>query len=166
MNSTTYSTKNSAVKKPIAFIAISALTLFLGFLSGILSGASKGYGNYVVPSFTPPDVVFSIVWGVLYFAMSIALYLLLFSNATVYAKRVTVSLWIAQFVLNVTWPFVFFTFEKYYLAFIWICALIAVNTALVVASAPVNKGTMVLHVIYDGWLIFAAILNLAIIVLN
>ena len=106
----------SALKKvnPILlFIICVGGTLILGFLSGLISGATAGYTNYTRPALTPPDIVFSIVWPVLYFMMGTSLYIAIKNAEDNKTLCWFVGLYVFQLVLNLVWPFIFFSKNKF-----------------------------------------------------
>ena len=153
-----------------ALIAAVLGTLLLGFLSGLLSGSMHGYGNYVVPPLTPPDIVFPIVWSVLYVMIGLSLYFIVRHSAVTtqlaHYRKVATILWIVQFVFNIAWPFAFFTLELYTFSMIWLAALVAINLALIIYAFKISPVAGSLLIPYEAWLMFALYLNMFIAIMN
>ena len=158
-----------ATNIPILITAVLG-TMLLGFLSGLLSGSMHGYGDYVVPPLTPPDIVFPIVWGVLYFMIGLSLFFIIRRSAVtaqlVADRKVATVLWIVQFVFNIAWPFAFFALELYTFSMIWLAALVAINLALIIYAFKVSKVSGALLIPYEVWLTFALYLNMFIALMN
>lgn len=145
-------------------------SLAIGTLMGFVGNAKEGYSGLNRPTFTPPDVLFSVVWSVLYFIMGIAFYLLLASTPISREGRASrvasIVLFIAQFVVNVVWPIIFFRADMYLFSFIWLALLVALVVALIVVSFNVNKASAIMLIPYLVWLLFATYLTLMILVYN
>lgn len=115
------------------------------------------------PSFQPPDIVFPIVWGVLYLLtfLSAALY---FSDAG-YDKK-GLALFISMGVLNVLWVVAVFLFGlsaagvAIILAYIVVVILTINHVRKVV---PASAWLLVPHLL---WLLFALVLNYMLALLN
>lgn len=145
-------------------------TLLVGMLSGLLAGSGRGYAGLALPPLTPPDAVFPIVWSVLYLLIGLSLFFIVrtyaFTPARISAKRQSIGLWIAQMVFNLCWSFVFFSFQLYAFAFVWLVALLAVTMALIINCFKLRPLAAWLLIPYEAWLLFAAYLNLYIAILN
>ena len=153
-----------------AFLTATFGTVLLGMLSGLTSGSMRGYGSYVVPPLTPPDVVFPIVWSILYAMIGLSLFFILrqptITEALARDKNTAIWLWGVQLAFNLLWPYAFFTLRLYTFSFLWLTALVAVNFALIIYAFRVNKLAGALLIPYQAWLMFAAYLNLFIAILN
>ena len=150
----------------LTFIAIVGGTMVLGFIVGILSGATAGYTSYTRPALTPPDIVFSIVWPVLYFMMGVSCYIALNSARDTKTLYTFGALYIIQLILNLVWPFIFFTLDAFTFSAIINCVLTGSVLALTVLAFSINKVSGFMLVPYFLWLLFAIYLNVAIAVLN
>ncbi len=145
-------------------------SLSLGFVSGLLSGATGGYADYVRPSFTPPDIVFSIVWPILYFLIGVSFFLVLKESAengvgkTLFTA--TVIAFAVQFGLNLLFPFVFFSLRAYTAACIVTSLVTAATLTNVILAFRVNKWAGITLLPYLAWLSFATVLNVFVAVLN
>lgn len=168
---TTYAKeRTSTALKALYLILMGLAVVGLGTLFGFIGDANKGYTGLTRPTFTPPDIVFSIVWPVLYFMMGASFYLTLqqevFSKEMRATRTVSIIIFLVQLVVNLTWPIVFFRAEMYLFAFIWLAVLVAMVTALMIVNFRVNVTSAILIIPYLLWLVFATYLNLMILVFN
>lgn len=111
-----------------------------------------------------PGVVFPIVWSILYLLMSISYYIV--SNSNSKYKDEAKTAYIVQLIINSLWSLIFFGFEAYLLAFIWIIILLISVIIMIVNFYKVNKTAAYLQIPYVLWIIFAGYLNLGIYLLN
>lgn len=113
------------------------------------------------PSYTPPSVVFPIVWSILYFCIGVALFL---------AVRFTpdnlglVSLFAINLVLNGIWSPLFFNQRAFEVALAVLCILLVSIVSILWGFAVWSTGWVrvtgiVLIVPYLAWCSFAAALN-------
>ena len=154
----------------LQFILCVGSVLILGFLSGILSGASAGYTSFVRPPLTPPDIVFAIVWPVLYFMIGLSIFFTIngYTNCKVDKKTFGwfITLFSIQLILNLFWPFVFFAFSMPIISAIIIALLDGVVLALIICSWSKLRTSSLLLFPYFAWLLFATYLNLFIAIMN
>lgn len=136
------------------------IPLALGAIVGFITN-SGGYNDMVKPSFAPPGWLFPIVWTILYILMGVSYYKL-DNISTSYTKKI----YYAQLIVNLLWCFIFFTFKKYLLAFIWLLLLIVLVILMIKDFYKYNKTSAYLQIPYLIWIIFAAILNYAVYTLN
>ena len=124
------------------------IPLLLGAIVGILtSGGTSGYEGIV------PAYLFPIVWSILYILMGLSSYL-------VRDNKRLMNIYKLNLAVNLTWPFIFFTFDLKVLAFFWILALIVIVGIMIYEFYKENKLSAYLLIPYILWLIFASILNL------
>ena len=162
--------QQSAVMKKLnptlTFIIIVGATIVLGFLAGVISGATGGYMSYTRPALTPPDIVFSIVWPVLYFLMGTSAFIAINNAKDKKTLNPFGALYVIQLALNLTWPFIFFTLDAFTFSAIVNCVLTGSVLALTVLAFSINKVSGIMLIPYFLWLLFAIYLNVAIAVLN
>lgn len=139
------------------------IPVILGILVGFLTNTSNGYQEIIRPSFSPPAIIFPIVWTLLYILMGISSYLVLTNNSD---NEKALKYYILQLIVNLIWPIIFFVFKLYTLSFIWILLLIYLVTKMILEFYKINKMSAYLQIPYLLWLIFASILNLSITILN
>lgn len=134
-------------KKLIIFILV---PLLLGGLVGILSVSNV---DSILPSW-----IFPLVWTVLYILMGISTYI-------IYKKTNEVdNIYKLQLVVNLIWPFIFFKFKLYILAFIWILMLILLVIIMIGKFLDRDKIAGYLQIPYLIWLVIALFLNLTFII--
>ena len=107
------------IRKLIVSILI---PLLLSGLVSILVGGFTNYRDIIRPFFAPPGIVFPIVWTILYTLMGISYYIV--DESTSLNKKEAKNIYIIQLIVNLLWSFIFFKFNWYLLAFIWILLLI------------------------------------------
>lgn len=143
------------------------LSLGVGFLSGFLVGnSSEIYANLVKPPLSPPAAVFPVVWTILYILMGISAYLIYVADAPKKAKKEALKLYKLQLAMNFLWSFIFFKFNLYLLAFIWLMMLFVAVLIMTKKFNEIDETASALMVPYALWLAFAGYLNLMIILLN
>ena len=140
------------------------IPLLLGTLVGLLTSSSNDYSVMINPSFAPPGYLFPIVWTILYILMGISSYIV--SESLSDGVDNALKIYFIQLIVNLLWSFIFFTFELYFLAFLWIVLLIILVIIMIVKFYKIDKLSAYLQIPYLIWLIFAAILNFAIFLLN
>lgn len=152
-------------------IKLKKLLLYLGAtfafgLVGALLGGGTGqiYTTINKPPLSPPDIVFPIVWSVLYLFMGLAAYFL--SNERNADISDLLKLYWIQLVLNALWPLVFWRLDFYVLAAVIIVAILTLVIIITVKALKINKLSAYLLIPYIVWLMFALYLNIGIAVLN
>ncbi len=144
------------------------LTVGLGSLGGIFTAAEiQGwYLQLNKPSWNPPNWLFAPVWSALYLLMGISLYQIWKTPANTDAKRWAVIIFIAQFVLNFLWSYIFFREHLMGWAFVEIIVMWIAILCTIIAFSRINKTAAWLLVPYISWVSFAAILNYTVWQLN
>ena len=149
-------------QKLLAFFL--AIPLILGLIVGFLSRPTASYEALVKPFFSPPGFVFPIVWTILYLLMGISSYLIAQSNnPRRYPALIT---YVEPLFVNLAWSPIFFTLNFRFLAFLWILFLIYLVVKMIVQFKRVSHRAAYLQIPYLLWLIFAALLNFSIVILN
>ena len=144
------------------------IALVLPFIASAIGGlftvssVSTWYVDLVKPSFNPPSWLFGPVWTILYLLMGIALYLVW----TKKFNKQAFTLFGIQLVLNALWSILFFGLKQPLLAFIEIIILWVMILVTIIYFYKINKNSAYLLITYLLWVSFAAILNLAIFILN
>lgn len=152
-------------KKNIWHIVLSILIpLVIGFAGSMLGGSMALFDNIEKPWFAPPAILFPIVWSILYILMGISSYLVYKSNSEY--KKTALIIYAIQLILNALWSIIFFRFENFLLAFIWLVILTGVVILMMYYFYKSDKRAFYLQIPYLFWLIFATILNYSIYTLN
>lgn len=151
--------------KNIKVLIISiAIPLIVGIIGSLLGNSSMGFSSINKPSFTPPGIVFPIVWTVLYILMGISCYLIYTSNSL--KKTEALRIYTLQLLFNMLWTFFFFNLNWYLFSFFWIVVLIVLVSVMIYRFINIEKLAGYLQIPYLIWLVFASILNLSIYFLN
>lgn len=124
------------------------------------------YSTINKPSFNPPSVVFGPAWTFLFFLMAISAYILWGKawDEKQYVKAMFV--YNIQLGLNLLWSILFFGLKSPIAAFIEIIFLWGAILYTIILFKRISKESAILLVPYLLWVTFAAILNLAIVLLN
>lgn len=123
------------------------------------------YNSLNKPFFTPPNWIFAPIWGVLYFLMFMAFWIMIYSNNNI-SKRPAIIFFIIQLILNFLWSPVFFYFHNIQLALIIILLLIIFLLLTIKSFFKISKFSGYLLVPYLIWIIFALYLNFEFMMLN
>lgn len=115
------------------------------------------YAGLTRPVFAPPNWIFGPVWTTLYLLMGFALYIVWVSNSP--KKKIALTVFGIQLVLNALWSFLFFGLESPFLAFLEIIVLWASILASMILFYPIAKKATWLLLPYILWVSFAAVLN-------
>lgn len=140
------------------------IPVFLGSFVGFLTASSNNYNDLVLPDFAPPSIVFPVVWTILYILMGVSSYLIVMSDDT--GKNDALFVYGVQLIINLLWSFWFFTFNFYLISFIWILLLIGFVVVMIKKFYNINRLSAYLQIPYLLWLIFAAVLNFSVWLLN
>lgn len=136
-------------KKLILFILV---PLLLGAFVGIITVSNSNI-NSILPSW-----IFPVVWTILYILMGISSYI-------IYSKLDIInSIYKIQLVVNLIWPFIFFKFKLFILAFIWLLLLILLVIIMIKEFLNEDKLAGYLQIPYLVWLFIALFLNLMFII--
>ena len=146
----------------IKTLAISvAISLGAGILSAFLTGGSmRQYADMYKPPLAPPGWVFPIVWTILYILMGIAAWRAYESQSA--DRRLAISLYGNQLLLNIVWPLLFFNLKIYFFAFAWLLLLWLMIYLTMRQFAVLDQKAGMLLIPYLVWVTFAGYLNLAI----
>ncbi len=154
--------------KPLIFSLI--ISLGVGFLSGFLVGnSSEVYMNLVKPALSPPPAVFPVIWTILYILMGVSAYLIYeadVSKKEKKEKKEALKIYGLQLAMNFLWSFIFFKFNLYLPAFIWLVLLFIVVVLMIKKFNKIDETAAALQVPYALWLVFAGYLNLMIVLFN
>lgn len=155
-------------KKYKSLIISVIISLSVGGLSALFTMKNMSLFDEVKkPPFSPPAVLFPIVWTVLYILMGI-------SSAIVFEHRVFkkseaekgLLIYAVSLVINFFWSIIFFNFRAFTFAFLWLLLLWCVILYMIASFYKVNKLSSYLQIPYLIWVTFAGYLTFAISVLN
>ncbi|WP_336035606.1 TspO/MBR family protein [Halobacterium yunchengense] len=129
------------------------------------TGSGSWYETLARPELAPPNWVFGPVWTLLFTLLGVAAYLVL-RDGRGRARTLALGLFVAQYVLNVSWTLVFFGGQDIEGGLAVIAVLWALIAATIGAFARVRRAAAALLVPYLAWVSFAAYLNYAFWTLN
>jgi len=155
----------SSNKKLATLSVFVLIPLLVGYLAGFFTSDSMMlYSQLNKPPISPPGYIFPIVWTILYVLMGISSHIIYESNSP-NSKKV-LKVYVFQLILNFLWSIIFFGFNNFVLAFVWILFLILVIIYMIYEFSKISKIAALLQIPYLLWCIFAAYLNFMIIILN
>ena len=142
-------------------------TELVGILSGWLSREGTQFFQRTVqqPPLSPPGILFPIVWTVLYALVGIGaarVYLTPASGVRSHALLI----YLLQLAVNFFWSIIFFNFQNFGLAFVWLLLLWGLIVWLILSMWKVDKPAALLQIPYLLWVSFAAYLNFGVWLLN
>ena len=136
----------------------------VGFLSSILGKVSTEFNNFEKPSWTPPGIVFPIVWFILYVLMGISSYLIYESNTSY--KYDALKIYGINLFINGLWSIFFFRLKLFFLSFITVIILIILTIIMIYKYYKINKVAGLLQIPYLIWLCVALVLSYNVYLLN
>ncbi len=142
------------------------ITEIIGGIAGLLTG--MGMDNYRLvekSTLTPPDIVFPIVWTILYALMGISLGRIILSEPTK-ERNHGILIYGLQLFFNFFWSILFFNFQAYGFSFIWLIALWLLIWGMIITFYKTDKIAALLQIPYFLWVTFAGYLNLIVWLLN
>lgn len=112
----------------------------------------------IQPGFTPPPIVFPIVWTILYALMGIGMARVQLIGMLP-GKAIAGTLFLSQLVVNFFWPLVFFNVRAYGLALVFLAVLWILTLEMISSFRKEDDLAGNLQIPYLLWLSFAALLN-------
>ncbi len=156
----------------MSFARVALVTVPLVLLLGIISGAVAGSGSsnpwfarLVKPAAMPPEWLFPVAWTLLYILIGLALAMIIGARGAS-GRWIGITLFVAQFALNLAWSPVFFAGHAIGAAFAIILLMIVLTVATILAFARIRRRAAALMLPYLAWICFAAWLTHAIETLN
>ncbi|MBQ8180788.1 MAG: tryptophan-rich sensory protein [Ruminococcus sp.] len=144
-------------------------TELVGALSSLLSGNfSSFYGELTKPPLAPPGILFPVVWTILYALMGISAYMIYVSDtdADTGEKKNALVLYAVQLFINFMWSIVFFRFEQIGTAAAILIVLVVLVIMMILTFMKIRPLAGYINIPYLIWILFAAYLNIGILILN
>ena len=116
--------------------------------------------SLIKPVLFPPDILFPIVWSILYLLMTISLFITTKKDDELY------KIYFIQLFVNALWSPLFFGLKYYFVSLLWLILLIVLVVIMIYKMMFKNKVAAYLQIPYLIWLLFAFYLNLSIYLLN
>ena len=123
------------------------------------------YDSLNKPFLNPPEWVFTPVWIILYIMIATSFFLFLRGGITK-QKKLALTFFIIQLILNFLWVPAFFWMQNIPLAFIIIAFLYIFLLLTIITFFKHSKLASILLIPYLLWISFAAYLNFGFLVLN
>ena len=143
-----------------------AIPLGVGVVSALLTRNSmEQFSSLRQPPLSPPGWLFPVVWTVLFILMGIASYLVIISGHPARSKT-ALTVYGVQLAFNFLWSILFFNWQLYWVALIWLIALWGLIWLNMVLFYRLSKPAGYLLIPYLIWVAFAGYLNTAIALLN
>ena len=138
------------------------LFLLPWFLSSILSSSKYNYYNSLnLPFFSPPKIIFPIVWFVLFILIAYTVYKVYPTSDKAYKKALFIN-----YLSNQLFTILFFNFENLFLSFVDTVIVFMSSLYLYEATYNYDKAVSKYLIPYIIWNLFALILSLTITVMN
>lgn len=139
----------------------------VGALAGLLTReATKLYSTTIVkPPLSPPALVFPIVWSLLYALMGIGAARIWLTAPSPERTR-SLRIYLVQLAFNFFWSILFFNFQAFGFAFLWLVALWALIVWMTLSFYELDRLAAYLQIPYLLWVLFAGYLNFGVWKLN
>jgi len=124
------------------------------------SAVDGWYAGLVRPSFAPPNIVFPVMWTILYALIAAAGYLLWQQRAGKLGKAAWWS-FVPYMAFNWSWSFVFFAWHQLLAGFVWIVIMNILTLTTIALCWQRDKRPVLLLLPPLCWTMFAAVLNAA-----
>lgn len=123
------------------------------------------YDELTRPKFSPPGWLFPIVWGILFTLMGVSSFLV-YDNEYHENRKRALTVYGISLVVNFFWGIIFFNFQSFTAAFIWLVLLFVWVIILIYEFRKVSELAGNLQIPYAVWVAFAGWLNLYIALRN
>ena len=142
------------------------ITEAVGTVAGLLTtlGMEK-YSAVEKPALTPPEIVFPIVWTILYALMAVGAARVWLTEESE-EKDKGLKLYVVQLGMNFLWSILFFNFQAYGFSFFWLLGLLSVIVLMTFTFYKSDRIAAYLQIPYILWVSFAGYLNFMVWLLN
>ena len=143
-----------------------AIALVVGGLSALFT--NMGMDNYRLvekPALTPPEIVFPIVWTILFILMGISAARVWIASENK-QRNGGLLLYAIQLAVNFFWSIFFFNLQAYGFSFFWLLLLWVLVLLMIISFSKNDKIAAYLQIPYLLWLTFAGYLNFMVWMLN
>lgn len=153
------------LKKYKDLIISIAFPLIISFIIALITRSGiDNLDNLTKPSFMPPNMLFGIIWTILYILLGVSSYLIKKSYSCY--SNTCLLIYYTQLFVNFMWPIIFFSLELRLFAFIWILLLDLLVIYMIWCFYGIKKEAAYILIPYVLWLIFATFLNYNFYILN
>lgn len=152
--------------RPLPIVVAAVAVLAMGAGGGLLTDLGPWYQDLVQPEWKPPDVAFGPVWTTIFVLAAIGGVLAWSAAESLADRRLILTLFGVNAVLNLGWSALFFQLKRpdwalAELVLLWLSIL-----ALIVGLKRLSLAASLLIVPYLAWVTFAGVLNYSIVQLN
>ncbi len=154
------------MKKIVSISLGIVICLLVGMISRLFHAEAMDVWYPVLEksSLTPPDIVFGIMWGLLYVMMGISVGFLYHSPHS--SKKWLLCLFATQLFLNITWNYFFFYLQNPFLGILNLMVLDVLAIVYFIGTWRVKRSSAVFFFPYLLWILFATYLNFYILISN
>ncbi len=118
------------------------------------------------PFFTPPNILFPLVWTFLYALMALSFWRILRAKPESGPKTTAIAWFLIQMALNIGWSWAFFANRSPYFGLVVIGVLFMAIVMTIRAFREIDRPAGYALLPYLAWTGFAALLNAGIAILN
>ena len=142
------------------------ITGAVGGLSALLTNMGmESYRAAEKPALTPPEIVFPIVWSILFILMAISAARVWLTDNSRMRNR-SMLLYGLQLFFNFWWSVLFFNFQAYGFSVLWLAVLCVLILLMIIQFYKSDKPAGLLQIPYLLWVSFALYLNFMVWMLN
>lgn len=146
----------------LMLVASLAVTYTVGYASSWFTDIETDWYEKMKPVYTPPGIVFMIVWAILFFLLAISLFLTLRLKNVDGPRAIALALYGVTLVLVFLWTPTFFRWRQFAVALAEIVGMLLISFILIFmhlrrTNSPIAALTLVPYAL---WLVFAFVLNL------
>jgi tryptophan-rich sensory protein len=155
--------------RSLGYLLVALLPSMVASVLGSLMTAPALGGWYQTlnkPFFTPPNVVFPLVWTFLYALMALAFWRILRARPEAGPRGRAIAIYLIHIVFNIGWSYAFFALRSPLFGLVVIAALFLSIVMTIRAFQEIDRPAAFALYPYLAWVGFAALLNGAIAVLN
>ena len=146
-------------------LLVCLLLCFSAAAFGGLFPPGDWYAALNKPAWHPPDWLFGPVWALLYTMMAVAAWRVWWRRG-LWAARAALGMFLFQLILNALWSAIFFGLQMIGAAFVHITLLWAAIGVTIYLFHREDPLSIYLLLPYWLWVIFAAVLNLTLWIMN
>ena len=154
--------KNFFKKINWGILFLSLITTYgTALLGGIFTsvGIKSFWYLTVRPSITPPDILFPIVWNILFFLIFVSLYICLTKAKDKKTSSKIEIVFGINFILNFLWSFFYFGLRNPLIALLDLILLFFSIIVMIKVTWKIDKKASRILIPYLIWIIFAGLLN-------
>jgi len=147
---------------------IAVMTAATAGLGAAVSGGSEDVWYFALekPGLTPPDIIFAVVWPILFVLMAFGAILVRIKAGSFANASAALGLYFLQLTANLSWSWLFFGFHQVLIAIVALGILWLLIVIMMRTFAKHSVAAAILQIPYLIWVTFAGYLNASILLLN